>query len=59
VPTINFRVDYLRPAAVATLRATATVRKAGRSIATVDIDVADENDRLVAIGRATYSASAG
>ena len=59
VPTINFRVDYLRPAAGATLRATATVRKAGRSIATVDIDVVDENTRLVAIGRATYSSSAG
>jgi len=59
VPTINFRVDYLRPAAGATLRATATVRKTGRSIATVDIDVVDENIRLVAIGRATYSSSAG
>ncbi len=59
VPTINFRVDYLRPAAGATLRATATVRKTGRSIATVDIDVVDENTRVVAIGRATYSSRAG
>ena len=59
VPTINFRVDYLRPAAGTLLRAIATVRKAGRSIATVDIDVVDENARLVAMGRATYSASAG
>jgi len=33
VPTINFRVDYLRPATTRHLTATATVRRAGRTVA--------------------------
>jgi uncharacterized protein (TIGR00369 family) len=59
VPTINFRVDYLRPALTATLTATARVRRAGRTVAVVDIDIADSEGRLCAIGRACYSAQPG
>ncbi len=59
VPTINFRVDYLRPAMTARLAATATVRRAGRTVAVVDIDVHDAEGRLVAIGRGCYSAQPG
>ena len=59
VPTINFRVDYLRPAMTARLTATATVRRAGRTVAVVDIDVEDAEGRLVAVGRGCYAAQPG
>jgi len=59
VPTINFRVDYLRPAMTPRLTATATVRRAGRTVAVVDIDVEDGEGRLVAVGRGCYAAQAG
>ncbi len=59
VPTVNFRVDYLRPAGGAHLMATATARKIGRSLATVDVDVSDAQGRLVAVGRGTYTTQTG
>jgi uncharacterized protein (TIGR00369 family) len=59
VPTINFRVDYLRPAMTARLTATATVRRAGRTVAIVDIDVEDGEGRLVAVGRGCYATQPG
>jgi uncharacterized protein (TIGR00369 family) len=55
LPTINFRVDYLRPAVNTELTATARVRRAGRSVGVVDVDVTDGNGNLVAVGRAAYS----
>ena len=55
LPTINFRVDYLRPAVNTALTATAVVRRAGRSVGVVDVEVSDAKGVLVAIGRATYS----
>jgi uncharacterized protein (TIGR00369 family) len=55
LPTVNFRVDYLRPAIDTALIVTATVRRSGRLVGVVDIDVADEAGRLLAIGRATYA----
>ena len=54
-PTINFRTDYLRPAVQTDLTATAIVRRAGRSVGVVDVDVIDNNKRLIAVGRACYS----
>ncbi|HKF73827.1 MAG TPA: PaaI family thioesterase [Stellaceae bacterium] len=59
VPTINLRVDYLRPATQTNLTATARVRRAGRTVGVVDIDVHDDNGKLVAVGRGTYSATPG
>jgi uncharacterized protein (TIGR00369 family) len=59
LPTINFRVDYLRPAVDTALTAIAHVRRAGKSVGVVDIDVFDDKQNLVAIGRATYSTLAG
>lgn len=59
VPTMNFRVDYLRPSSGAMLTARATARRVGRSVAVVDIDVTDDQDRLCAIGRGTYSSKVG
>jgi uncharacterized protein (TIGR00369 family) len=55
LPTINFRVDYLRPAIGTALTTTARVRRAGRSVGVVDVDVMDDKGNVVAIGRATYS----
>ena len=59
LPTINFRVDYLRPAIKTALTTTARVRRAGRSVGVVDVDVMDDKGNVVAIGRATYSTAAG
>ncbi len=59
VPTINIRVDYLKPAVGDALTGTARVRRAGRTVAIVDIDVFDEKGALVAIGRGTYSSRRG
>ena len=55
LPTVNFRVDYLRPAIDTALIVTATVRRSGRQVGVVDIDVANEAGTLLAIGRATYA----
>jgi uncharacterized protein (TIGR00369 family) len=59
LPTINFRVDYLRPATNTTLTATATVRRAGRTVGVVDVDVHDDDGRLIAVGRGCYSMTVG
>ena len=59
LPTINFRVDYLRPAIKTALITTATVRRSGKSVGVVDVDVFNEQKALLAIGRATYSTLSG
>lgn len=59
VPTINFRVDYLRPAMATDLLARARVRRAGKTVGVVDIDVEDESGRLIAVGRGCYGTQAG
>ena len=59
VPTINFRTDYLRPAFNTELRAQARIRRVGRSVGVVDIDVLDDQDRLVAVGRGCYGTRQG
>jgi uncharacterized protein (TIGR00369 family) len=55
LPTINFRVDYLKPAINTSLKVVARVRRAGKSIGVVDVDVMNEENDLVAVGRANYS----
>jgi uncharacterized protein (TIGR00369 family) len=55
LPTVNFRVDYLRPAIGTALVVTANVRRNGRLVGVVDVDVENEAGQLVAIGRATYA----
>lgn len=59
VPTINFRVDYLRPSTGEYVVARATARRVGRTVGVADVDVYDEQGRLTAVGRATYSAQVG
>jgi len=55
VPTINFRVDFLRPAVSPALLGTGRLRRAGRTIGVVDVDVHDADGQLVAVGRGCYS----
>ena len=55
LPTINFRVDYLRPAIDTSLVAVARVRRNGRSVGVADVDLYNEKGVLLAIGRASYS----
>ncbi len=59
VPTINIRIDYLKPAAGDSLTAVGRVRRQGRSVAVVDIDISNEQDSLVAVGRGTYATVVG
>ena len=59
VPTINLRIDYLRPAVGGVLTGTARVRRAGRTVALVDVEVYDEQRSLVAVGRGAYSPQLG
>ena len=46
--------ELLRLAGGAELLAVATVVKLGRTIGVVDVRISDDQDRLVAIGRAAY-----
>ena len=59
VPTINIRIDYLKPAVGDALTAVACVRRTGRTVTVVDIDVMNEQDQLVAMGRGTYATLVG
>ena len=54
VPTIDMRVDYLRPAAGAFLIATATVVKLGRMIGLTDVKIVDPNGKLVVTARGAF-----
>jgi uncharacterized protein (TIGR00369 family) len=53
MPTIDLRVDFLRPATLP-LSATAVARRAGRTIGVADVEVFDQAGGLCALGRATY-----
>jgi uncharacterized protein (TIGR00369 family) len=55
LPTVNFRVDYLRPAVDTALVVTGRVRRSGRLVGVVDIEVTNDRGQLVAVGRATYA----
>ena len=59
VPTINLRIDYLRPATGEYLIASASVRRVGKTIGVVDIDVTDPKGNLCAVGRGCYGTAAG
>ncbi len=54
VPTIDLRVDYLRPARRGELRATARAVKVGRTVGVADVELRDAQGALVAIGRGAY-----
>jgi uncharacterized protein (TIGR00369 family) len=54
VATIDMRVDYLRLAGGAELRAVGRLVKVGRTIGIVDIEIEDDQQKKAAIGRASY-----
>ncbi len=55
VPTIDLRVDYLRPARRGALLAVARTIRVGRTIGVADVEVRDERGELVAVGRGVYA----
>ncbi len=58
LPTMNFRVDYLRPAVDTQLHATARVWRIGRTMSVVDVEVTNDSGKTLAIGRANYATPA-
>ncbi|MDX3908044.1 MAG: PaaI family thioesterase [Pigmentiphaga sp.] len=55
-PTIDLRIDYLRPAPAGDLIARGHTLQLGRTIARTDVEVVDAADgRVVAVGRGTFS----
>jgi len=54
LPTINLRVDYLR-AGKGALVLSARVRRRGKTVGVVDVEVINEAGDLIAIGRANYA----
>lgn len=55
LPTIDLRVDWLRPARKGALLAVGRAVKVGRTVCCADIEVRDEQGVLVAVGRGTYA----
>ncbi|MGH9842489.1 MAG: PaaI family thioesterase [Blastocatellia bacterium] len=55
VPTIDLRVDYLRPARRGDLVAIARTLRVGRTISVADVEVRDASDQVVAVGRGAYA----
>lgn len=56
VPTIDLRIDYLRPARRGDLVALGRAVRAGRTVGVADIEVRDARGDLVAVGRGVYAA---
>ena len=55
LPTIDLRVDWLRPARRGALVARGRTVRAGKTVCCADIEVFDEQGVLVAVGRGTYA----
>lgn len=54
-PTIDLRIDYLRPAPGVDLHVTARTLRVGRSIARVDVEVRGGSSDCIAVARGTFS----
>ena len=53
--TVGLNIDYVRPAS-GDLLAIARVRKAGRTLSTVEVDVVNADGKVCAVGRGTFYA---
>lgn len=53
--TLNFSTDFLRLAVSDHLVATAVVRRAGRTVGFVDVEITDDAGDVVVTGRACYA----
>lgn len=58
VPTVDLRIDYLRPAKRGSLTAIGRTVKVGRRVSVADVEVRDEQGQLVAAGRGVYASPA-
>lgn len=59
VPTVRIDLDYLRPAVGDRVDAVATVRRQGKTLCTVDVELVREDGQLAALGRGTYLSTPG
>lgn len=55
VPTMHLAVDYLRPALAPEIFAAARVVRAGKTVGLVDVEVTDEQARLISVGRGSFA----
>jgi uncharacterized protein (TIGR00369 family) len=55
VPTIDLRVDYLRPARRGDLLAVGRTLRVGRTVSVADVEVRDASGAVVAVGRGCYA----
>lgn len=55
VPTIDLRVDFLRPARRGDLIGIGRTVRVGRTVSVADVEVRDGTGTLVAVGRAVYA----
>jgi len=53
--TIHFSIDYLRPAVKTEVTARARVRRIGKTVGFVDVDIQDGSGQLVAVCRGVYA----
>jgi uncharacterized protein (TIGR00369 family) len=58
VPTIDLRIDYLRPARRGDLVAVSRTLRVGRTIGVADVEVRDAAGQVVAVGRGVYACPA-
>ena len=54
-PTIDLRIDYPRPSTGENMVASARLLQVGATLARVDVDIADTQGRLIAVGRGSFS----
>lgn len=54
-PTVDLKIDFLRPAKASDLLATASLVKLGRTFSIADVVVRDAQGKEVAIGRGLFS----
>ena len=57
--TAELNVSYLRPALGTAIFARAHLLKKGRTLAVVDVEITNEDDKLLAKGRVTYALRPG
>ena len=58
VPTVDLRVDYLRPTKRGRVTAVARTVKVGRRVSVADVELKDEQGQVVAVGRGVYATPA-
>ena len=55
VPTIDLRVDYLRPARRGDLVGVGRTLRVGRTVSVADVEIRDTTRTVIAVGRAVYA----